>query len=182
VATPALYAWHGGAASESLKYSTSVYPAIEREVKVLYVFQELQKPDGLQARHGIYKAIGDIFAKASDRGRHATFGYNGDPLGTPLYRSVGFLEWRLTKGEPGWLDSTPGGTRNGANGLDRHAQRGFPAYQASFLVVERVGGELPDDGDALIDASIHINASDGDTQTTDFMDRELEGPDGADEE
>jgi len=177
--TPALYVWWDGN-SQFLK-KTTLWTHVQREIHAMYIYDEIVLPGDSGARHGLLPIVNATFAKAAERGYHPSYGYNGDPVGTPIYVSLSLANLGLIYmgGSPGVLWEVPGKGTNTMGGI----QRGFPALKAKFLIEERIEQDIPSDSDALIDASLSINANDGfDSETIPYVDRELEGPDGADEE
>jgi hypothetical protein len=170
---PALYAWE---TSSRFMPLTLYWDCLERQIKVQYIFPELQVPSGNSARHGLMSDVARIFAKATERYmRHDSYGYGSDADGTPLFRSIGVLAIRMNEGQYGRLEAIPSGS-SAANGRSNAAgtiQRFFPAYEATFTVWERIeprNAEIP--GDVMGDSTLTI-AVDAEGDGLDLLERIL---------
>lgn len=179
-ALPSLYVWFSDRAQAV--QATLVYRHVQRELSCLWIFDELVAPGDDDARSGISAIVAQTFLKAAERGRHESYAYGSDPLGMPIWRSLSWINFECQQAMPEILWNVPGGSSTGTGRGDGAIQRGFPAVRAKFQIVERIYEDQVSDTDSLIDASLAIHASDGeDSQTMDFMDRELTGPDGSEE-
>jgi hypothetical protein len=170
-AHPALYAWETRA---TRKPWTLVHDALEREIRVLYIFDDLVLPAGVEPWHGVVGAVGRVFAKAYARKRHPTFAYGDDAAGTALGISLNWVDWNYRSGEPVMLSAIPGGsTRIGGSGSEAQEQRVFFGYQANFTVTERVDDDA-DVGEPLTVGTFDIETGDDTSSTVDFMTRIVE--------
>jgi hypothetical protein len=157
-AIPGLYLWWPG--KEERRPWTLLYDVIVREVLALYVFQELPAPGGLEPRHGLIPAVNAVFTRAAEMGYHPSFALGSDPLGTPIYQSMGIKGWTYLGGEPGFLMGiAPESAVEGLGDYDGMIERGYPALRARFSVFEAVtapGGPVsPDDDNVTVDLGLH---------------------------
>jgi hypothetical protein len=166
--SPALYAWEE---SSKVEPWTLRWDVMVRRIRVMYVFEELVKPFGFMARHGLMSAVAKTFAKASERRRKSDFQHEDDPLGWPISLSLNLLDWKMTEGQQGFLQAIPSG-----GDLDRQVRRGYPAYQAIFEVTERIDQRTI--SELLADGVISIETGDHTGSTIEFMERIAEAPDG----
>lgn len=165
---PALYCWP--TRTRPAKPHTMVLSAREREISLLYVFDELVAPAGLSARNGLIAAVDATWCRALDRLSHPTY---GTPAGTSIVRSLDLLELELIQSEPGFMASLPGGTNA------EHVQRGYPSLRASLRVVELLTEEELTDADLLPDLDATIETTEANFyDPLDFMERVLPFPDG----
>ncbi len=176
---PALYVWWDNKSSLVQERTTLAYDMRRREIHVLWLYDELVAPDALGPRHGILGAADAILMRAAERGRHPSYAYGSDAPGTPIWRSLLLHGMEYLGGEPGFWSPIPAGDAD-PGGDEGYAQRGFPALKASFAVLERIdGATMEDPADVHIESEIGINAGDGETtESSEFMTRVLEGPDG----
>lgn len=174
---PALYAWP---LNSKRVQQTMTYEALEREIKVMYIFEELVKPIGMRARHGLLGAVDRIFAKASERGRHEDYAYGADALGTPIARSLNWVSWEFVGAEQGFASAIPGSSSRAASGsVDSQVQRGYPSLVATFKVVERIEPQtLVDPEERLGDSTLVIETGDEPEDTFEFLERILPPNDG----
>lgn len=177
---PALYAWWEGRSQVVPERTSLLYDARARDIQIAYVFDELVAPGGLRSRNGLLNAVDATFHRALDRMAHPTFGYNGDPVGTPIWRSLSLAELRYLGSTQGRFEQqvptsnpAPGGPGEGS------VVRGFPMLRASLRVVETVNLDTTSEADEFADALFTISGSDGESkETTEIMQRYLLSPDG----
>lgn len=185
-ALPALYCWE---TSSTEREETLFYQSNVRSITLQYIFPQLAKPNAMVGRHGLMGVIQKIFARGAARGYHPGFAFGTDangiayPLGTTLIRSLGLVEWMFTSGQPGFLEPIPNIGSNATVGSTSGAvQRGFPAYQATFQVVERIFPPQPSTGDQISDGTTTIAILDGDNpQALDILVGVLLPPDGSED-
>lgn len=175
---PALYAWPVKSTRQDW---TLLYEVLVREIKVMYLFEELVKPDGMEARHGLYAAVDKTFMKAAERGRHAEYRYNDDwGFGDQLARQMNWRTWEYLGADYGFLSPIPGGsTAQGGSGTERQTQSGYPAVMASFRVFERVDQDDFLRADLGTDLTMTISTGDSTEDVTEFMQRFVEHNDGS---
>ena len=174
---PGLWAWEEGQLW-SKEGSSLMVEAIEREIKVLYVFPQLATPDGMLARHGLMSAIGKTFARAAMIGLHHEYSYNGDPPGTPIWRSLNLVDFQYLKGAAGRLAQTPtaGAQQGGRGGAEGYVHRFYPAFTATFSVIEHVQ-PVSDDADTLqTDGTLTLAVDDGTSDPLDVLERTIISP------
>lgn len=155
--TPALYIWWGGR-SKNVEHST-IRNRRERDLNLLYVCPPVLYPDGGPVFAGLPGAVDAAILEGSDRGYHPTYGYQGDPAGTVLVRSLapaGTLGWEYTGGQIGILEPIP---RKRRNADPNHQEDAFPALQGTLRVYELRTDSLAD-VEELGDGQITIS-SDG---------------------
>lgn len=184
---PALYVWPH---DEYTRPHTILKNRRERTIKAAYIFNELVAPSGLRARHGLMGAVGAVFVRAARWGRHRTYGYDTDPDGTPIARSVGIMDWRHRYTQYGMMWRVPGTTegvpeRVGTGG-DGSIQRGYPTVKAEFIVNELINNDslidLPEyPNDVMPDATLSIETGDTTQDTVEIMQRVLPAEDGDDD-
>lgn len=165
---PALYVWEESA---QLQPWTIRWEVLVRKIRVMYIFEELVKPHGIQARHGLMGAVAKTFAKASERRRHSNFQWDNDPQGWPLSFSLNVLDWKMLEGQQGFLQAIPSG-----GDAERQVRRGYPAFQATFEVTERIDQRTIEE--LLADGVISIDTGDHTGDVIEFMERIAEAPDG----
>ena len=189
-ALPALYGWE---VSSTWREETLFYQSAVRAICLQYIFPQLAKPNAMMARHGLMTAVEHVFQRGAARGYHPQFAYGTEPtsgaaypLGTPLFRSLNLMEWSFVNGQPGFLAPAPSGAATSAAGSTQGAvQRGFPAYQATFQVVERILPEQASAADTAQDALLNlaINEDPGNPALgLDVLSRVLPFPDGGADE
>lgn len=147
---PGLWAYEQQATQRE---ETMYWSAIERTIVVQYIFPELVSPSGMSRRSGLMGAVSRIMAKAFERGREASFGYDGAPLGQPLFRSLGVQSIGLVSCKPGHIEVIPGGMAQGTGRTNTSGtvHRFYPSVEATVRVVERIGHDTAagyDQGDA----------------------------------
>lgn len=177
---PALFVWWDGK-SQAFDY-TLVKARRVRELSVAYVFDEVRMPAGLSARAGLIAAVDACFAKAEERGDHPAYGYNGDPLGTPIAQSLQWIDWQYLGGQEGFYRETLSESLRTSRD-EGGVQRGYPALTARFRISELIAPDtLEDPTDVLGDSVISIAIGDGEsTAVSGLFDRELPGPDGSEQ-
>ena len=126
---PALYVWWTGKSARTPW--TIHYDVRLRQIRALYIFDELVAPGGLRPRHGLMAAVDAAFQIAAEEGSHPEY---GDPPGTPLIDALGLARWTYDGGEEGFLAALPPATGD----LEGASQRGFPSLQGTFTVLEKV--------------------------------------------
>lgn len=178
--TPALYVWSDGASTDV--QSTLVYRHVQRDLYALYVFDELVYPGDAGARSGLPAIVAQTFFKSAERGRHPSYGYGSDAVGTPIARSLSWVQWWCTQCVPGILWEIPGGsgTAGGIGPGEGQIQRGHPCVKARFRIEERIDGDtfvIPDD--VLGDSPLAIDTGPNTTDVTNILNRVLIPPDGA---
>jgi hypothetical protein len=138
---PALYVWGGrGRMSEQ----TLVYDAEERDIGLVWLFDELLLPGALVDRSGLRNAVIKSIERAISRRAHPAYSYQGGPTGVPIAVSLG-LSGRgilLTACDQGMLSPVPS-TIGAAQASDQPAVRAFPAVMATLQVCERVQAPGP---------------------------------------
>jgi len=176
--TPALFVWWTG---ESEVRSLSMhFDFLIRQIHALYVFEELPREVEMAKRAGLLHAVNATFAKAAERQRHPSYGYNSFPVGTPLFGSLGVdpdtVAFRYLGGKPERF-----GIDNDKRGRRDQAGRTYPAIRGRFEVHERVEQDTMEVGDALGDVELTINATGGEAPPAEHMVRYLPAPDGSEE-
>lgn len=176
---PSLWAWEESS-KWSPEFSTLGNDAIERRIVLEYIFPQLVTPSGRQNRHGLQSAVVRTLFKYGDLKRHQSYGYNGAAAGTPIWRSLNLLFFRVEECTPGEMAPTPRPT-NAQAGNTGFIVESYPAVRAVVRVVEEVEGlSLSTPDDALEDGTITISTGDvaGDLDNVTIMTRVLEGSDG----
>ena len=177
VPLPGLWAWEVSS-QWSKEGSTLVHDAIEREIKVQYIFPQLSLPDGINARHGLMGIVGKAIARAASRGLHMSYGYNGDGPGTPIWQSLNLLDFQFLRGAQGRLELVPAAsTTQGRNNASGAVQHFYPAYEATISVIERI--EAPQGipiTDETNDATLTIAVGDDVGDTIDVLERVIIAP------
>jgi hypothetical protein len=134
---PSLFVWWDG--NSTVWRPSIVIHGRERTVRAMYIYPELPKESRLTDRRGLFNAVDAAWAKASHRGGHPTWSYNGKPLGTRLDESWGppwSVEWEWMGGggvqRIGIDDANTRPTGRKVSGRD------YPAFVAMFRVREIV--------------------------------------------
>lgn len=180
---PALFVWTPDQSDVQREW-TLVYRVREREVRVLYVWQERPELSQWELRPGMANAVSASLHKAAQRQRHPSYGYGTDPNGTPLYQSlatVGVLAWEMVGAAPARIGLGQGPAAPETNRPRTSKGRDFPCVVAKLKVTERIEHATPaDPGDVLGDLTVSIAGSDGETsECIDLFDRVCGSPDGS---
>lgn len=166
---PALFMWWDGT-SQTTQW-TMIYGRRVRQIKALYMFAETVLPGGMRARNGIPAIVDAVFAKIANERWHPSYGYDGDPAGTPIVQSLDLMDLGYNGGTAGMMFEVPGNTTVADQGkTGGQIQRGFPALTGTFTVWERVGvstPEVPGDvqGDTLTTIAVNEQGDTADTVT-----------------
>jgi hypothetical protein len=157
-AIPALYVWWPGRSRRTPW--TPLYDVRERTILALYVYDELVAPGALLPRNGLVAAVDAVFFRAAEHGYHPSYGYGGDPPGTPLYKSIGIKGWAYDGGEAGFITAIPRQSEGPGFGEgDGNIARGYPSLRAAFTVYEVVGRmgkpESPADDNNLLQFGVY---------------------------
>lgn len=175
---PGLWMW-SESEEWSKEYSTIMFDAVERTVRLHWIFPQVQIPNGFDARSGLAAAAGRAIIAACSNGRHPSYGYGADAPGTSVLLSLGIQHMGFVRGQAGMMAPVPGA---GANGQGRSqsegtTQRFFPAYDATIQVVERVKVWEPDTiADAMHDNSVVISTGEVSDDTTEVLTVNLPSP------
>lgn len=177
--TPALYVWWDGEAKDV--QATLSYRHVVRTLKAFYVFNELDFPGERSYHCGLSGLVALSFFKAAERGRHPSYGHGSDAAGTPIAKSLNWVQWWCTGATDGTQWMVPGGSNAGGIGIGEGAeQRGFPFTVGTFEIVERIDQDqlvFPDD--VLGDADIAIDTGDTVQDTFTILNRIAPPPDGS---
>lgn len=167
---PGLWAWEESS-QWSREFSTLTRDAVERTIKVQYIFPALQAPLGIAARSGVIGAVSRLFWKAAYHGRHSTWAYDGNPAGTQLFRALGLLGFTFVRGRPGRIAATPtaGAAGNGRSRGEGATQRFFPSYEATFSVIEPVGLNAALDADTITTRTFDIRVGEEEMTEADTL-------------
>lgn len=180
VPLPGLWAWCVSEVESDDGASLLYDGTTQREIKLHYVFPEVQIPDGYNARSGLLATVGRALALAVRQGRHVEFSYGDEPVNTAITETLNLLGMRFVRGEPQMLATRPTGSTAGGQGRAANegaAQRFFPAYELTLSVFERVGLRnpvVPDD--VMGDSTLTIASGDDVVDTVDVLERVLLGP------
>lgn len=174
---PGLWAWEEGS-TWSKEGSTLAIDAIERDIRLMYVFPQLATPDGIAARHGLMGAVCKAIAKGASRGAHAEYGYGDDAMGTPVWQSLSLVDLQFVSASYGRLAQTPtqGQQSGGRSGAEGYVHRFYPAVTASMSVIEHISPAEGDDGDLQLDGTLTIGVNDGQGATLDVLERVIISP------
>jgi hypothetical protein len=184
--TPALYLWWPKEdTSKIVEYST-LYDARIRKLRLFYVCAEVVDKLGARIYAGLPAAIDAILLRASSLGRHPSYSYNDDPLGTPLSFSLNRerpVQWAYEGGHSDFyaaipeIADRPGGPPQG------QTKRGYPVLFGTVLVKEVVESEQFEETDRMPDitATINTNESGDFADTIEFMQGVLPAPDGSED-
>lgn len=169
---PSLFAWWDGR-SQPFERETAAYLYRQREIHVIYVFDELPAMAALDKRAGLLAAVDAVFFKAADRGYHPDYEYNGVTGQMLAFTATDPDRFSFTYmgGSPGrfGIEAPEGGEKSG---------RDYPALRGSFLVRERIDGpSLTDPDDMAGDLELGIT-----NDEVPIMTRYLPGSDGEDDE
>ena len=171
---PALHVWWDGTSTPWRP--GQLQRGIERNINVLYLFDELPGSDPFVMRAGLFTAVDESFAKAAERGGHPSYSYNSKPAGTALDDSTGpfcMWEWEYLggKGLPRIGIDDP----NTSNFGPTVAGKTVPGFAALVRVREIIQPPQPEDpGDVLTDGTVTILQGD-----LEIMDRTFEPDDGS---
>lgn len=147
---PALYLWWSGRARTEPK--TIAYRNRVREISFLWIFCETQAPQNDEIRYGTLAAVDGILRLAIEEGYHPAYGYDGAPLGTPIWRSAGLVDLAMGESQPGVLAPVPE-TGNRLNESPGQILNYYPAVRGSFTLAERVG-RIPGDASPAVNEGI----------------------------
>jgi hypothetical protein len=178
---PALYLFWPG--TSKILDETVSYVRRERPLIACYVYDEHVMPNGLLARAGLLAAVDASFAKAAERGRHATHTPSGSVPGGSVRNALGLLGWGYDGAQRGEMaaaipstSSTPGGPPEG------NVKRGYPCLRAQFTVWERIYDDTSQDpADVTRDILANIEMSELDDQNDTLVIQQgyLVAPDGS---
>jgi hypothetical protein len=170
---PGLWAWEESQEATS-EYATLLYEVVRREIRVQYIFPELHLPKGVNARDGLISSVARVFAKAAERGKHSTFGYDDDDIGTPIWESCSWRFWQYRGGRFEPAAMTPGSTQAAASQRAQGAEkRFFPSFVATFWIWERIGLQEPNEAVADEGTLVIAIAEEGDFLLDDFDDEDF---------
>lgn len=161
VPLPGLWAWDESS-EDTTEFATLLYDVIKRTITVQYIFPELTSPKGVVGRNGILAAVMRTFAKAAEWGKHPTYGFDGDAVGTPLQASCGWRTWRFKSAKQTMAATLPN-TASSAQSAQRAAgaeKRFYPSLLATFEVWERVGLQEADAADDMVPGDLAIQIVD----------------------
>lgn len=168
---PSLWIWWNGVSRRERLTLCKEYRY--RELSALYVFDDRPQTAELIRRAGLMNAVDAVFHKASEAEKADGYG-TGERM---VDQAIG------SGARDGFEYSYLGGQQGIFHfGKDRNDLTAtFPCLMGKFAVRELIG---PDESsEDLVDASLFILASDGETdETIAYMDRELEGPDGSEDD
>lgn len=145
-AQPQLYVWWEG--SRAANYTNLLEGSLST-YNVLYIGEEVVAPAGLLHYTGIGPLVARSMNNAFDACVHADYGYNGDPLGTPIWRSLQVRGLRLTETTPGALVPRPATNAAAGGQGEGGIVRFFPAVQAVVMVHETIGQPVPRESTAI---------------------------------
>lgn len=172
---PSLFVWWDGK-SQPFERMSAIYEYRQRELQVLYVFDELPSMAAMTVRAGLLAAVDATFFKAAERGYDPAYAYGSAAAGQLLQFMAAdpdLFSFTYQGGSPGrfGINAPEGGADSG---------RDYPALRGSFLVRERIEQPTMTDEDVAGDVDLTIRASDGSSsQAVDLMQRYLPGPDGS---
>lgn len=180
VPLPGMWMWSEG--EESTKEGATLwYEARVRNMKLHWIFPEVQIPNGFMARSGLAGAVGAAIHKACETWRHPTFTPAGAAAGASILTTLNLLGIEFQRGAEGRMSQAPSnlvGGNKGTSGGEGAVQRFFPTYEASIRVWERVGlWESDPVADALGDSALAINHGDSVADTDEVLQRILIAPD-----
>lgn len=177
---PALYVWWPG--QSRVFEQTLVYSVRERPIHAMFVFDEHVAPSGLLGRAGLLAAVDACFAKAAERGRHASYTPTGHPAGKDILTALTLHRWAYEGAQQGQMaapipatSASPGGPPEG------NVKRGYPCLIGRFLVHERIAPDAfsdPTDAPRDIRFIIETNESGDMNDTLQVHDGYLPGDDG----
>ena len=177
---PALFVWWNGKSRWSK--NTTIYHMRERDIHMMYAFNELPHYDEMNRRSGLMNAVDASMFAMSHRQVSESYGYGTSENGVWVNETLGatgLISWQWMGGSPGrfGIDEGPLAERRFA----KKSGQDFPALMGMWKVEERIAlGEGEDPGDVMTDMQFGIKASDGETtETMDFMTRYLTSPDGS---
>lgn len=179
--TPAVYLWWVGE-SQRIEYSIAK-KVRKRRFRLFYVATEVVMPGGGKAYSGMPGAVDAILHKASAHGYHSTFGYNGDPVGTPISQSLDLVGWQYDGGKQDFSQRIPNVAANPGGAGGGHATRGYPVLFGNVTVWEEIEAPTLSDSDSALDISLSINVNDpsDDRGPLTILDRYLISPSEADD-
>jgi hypothetical protein len=133
---PALYVWWSGRSRTEQK--TILIRNRLRELSYLWVWCETQAPQNDEIRYGTLAAVDGIIRLAIEEGYHPAYGYNGAALGTPIWKSAGFVELTANESAPGVLAPVPE-TGSRMNESPGQILNYYPAVKGTLTIAERIG-------------------------------------------
>jgi hypothetical protein len=180
VALPGLWAWCTGEVESDEGASLLYEGTLQREIRVHYVFPEVQIPDGYNARSGLLASVGRALNLAVRLRRHPTFSYGIHPANASIEEMLNIQGMRVVRGDQGRIGVRPAGGTTGGQGRARDegsAQRFFPAYEMQLQVFERIyqrNRVVPDD--VMGDSTLTIANGESVADATDILERVLLAP------
>ncbi len=179
---PAGYCWRVSTQPTAMG-ATLIRRCVEHEIKLHYIFPQLQIPGGFDARSGLMAAVADqasrYFGEAF-RTRHPNYGYNGDAAGTPLVRSLNLVDISLVRAQHGGIAVTPTGSAQGTAGRpgnEGHVQRFFPSVEMTLRVIAPIDTAQPvEPDDVLSDSTVDMNVGESVGDTVFSLDAVLIAP------
>lgn len=159
---PALYLWWPGK-SRTVR-DTMVYDRRERELTLLYVYDEHTMPGGMKARAGLLNAVDASLTAAFKKGWHPEYAPPGGSLGQRIDYALSLLRVDYTGATQGEFKAAmpsgtgPRGGRQQGTG-QAHVQHGFPALSAKIDIWERVAFDDDTTGTADADFVMTIDTN-----------------------
>jgi len=171
---PSLFVWWDGK-STPWNHTILIKGRIRR-IRAMYIYPDLPSQDSLDDRRGLFSTVDAAWAKASERGGHPTWSFNGKPTGTRLEHSWGYpqrLDWE-------WI----GGQEVRRVGIDartpeqlKKSGRDYPGFVALFQVREEIEGRQPvDPDDVTRESTVALWEDD-----VPILERYFGGPDGSED-
>ena len=170
---PALYVFWPGISR--VVPETLVYHRREREITILYVFDEHIQPSSMSARSGLLNAVDAVFTTVLERGFAATYTPPGGSLGQNILAALSLQRLEYKGAQQGRLEAiVPSEGRQTQGQALANQKRGFPALRARVDVWERVRFDnVPPTAPADLMADIQTN-EDGDFgNTLTVLEREI---------
>lgn len=175
---PALFVWSDTAA-ETVGLTTMI-SGRKRTLNAMYVFDRVQGLDGIARYRGLLNAVDATFSRAADRGAHPEFATPGHSPGSHITTMLSLYSIDYLGGTSGFLTELPGASArsfadtSGARAKTTAILSGYPAFRASFAVVENIGldcAEFPGDLRRDLNTSIKVGIAEPGVEHVGHYDR-----------
>lgn len=181
---PALYVWWMG---RGTRFPRSTLKTMrQRQLGVMWVFDELTLPGALVDRHGLIAAADAALESAVDLGYHPSYGLNSAPMGTPVAVSLSLSGpgMRYMGAQIGSMSAIPGDSQSVGARPDGHVVRAYPALQAVVEVYEQIrqfqANDPADVGTAIL-ATVRGSTEGAVSDAPTIIQRYLPKPDGTED-
>lgn len=134
---PALYMWSPKAVTQARSILDDM---LVRDVRLVWIFQELQYPEAGEPRTGLLHAAESAIQLAASRKYHPEFNN-----GIPIFKSIPILGLQLNETVSEMYSPVPAVSTNVGGAPEGHWIYAFPVVEASLTVWERIVENFDED-------------------------------------